>query len=301
MKMTDIIVVGAGPAGLTAAIYALRAGKSVLVLEKENFGGQVNYSPKIENYPGFTNISGSELADLLVEQALAQGAQLDLEQVTSVKREPDGFVVYTDSGEHKCKAVIIATGAKHRHLNVPGEEKYIGNGISFCAVCDGAFYSGRHVCVIGGGNSALQEALLLAETSSKVTILQNLDFFTGEKKLAELVQSKDNIETVFGITVTEFFGEDEVKGAVVKKEKTGETFKVEADGFFEAVGLAPDNEAFAKETELENGYVKSGENCLTSAQGIFTAGDCRTKRIRQIATAVADGAVAALAACEYLS
>ena len=139
MKMTDIIVVGAGPAGLTAAIYALRAGKSVLVLEKENFGGQVNYSPKIENYPGFTNISGSELADLLVEQALAQGAQLDLEQVTSVKREPDGFVVYTDSGEHKCKAVIIATGAKHRHLNVPGEEKYIGNGISFCAVCDGAF------------------------------------------------------------------------------------------------------------------------------------------------------------------
>ena len=223
MKMTDIIVVGAGPAGLTAAIYAIRAGKSVLVLEKENFGGQVNYSPKIENYPGFTNISGSELADLLVEQALAQGAQLDLEQVTSVKREPDGFVVYTDSGEHKCKAVIIATGAKHRHLNVPGEEKYIGNGISFCAVCDGAFYSGQHVCVIGGGNSALQEALLLAETSSKVTILQNLDFFTGEKKLVELVQSKDNIETVFGVTVTEFFGEDEVKGAVVKKEKTGET------------------------------------------------------------------------------
>lgn len=156
MKMTDIIVVGAGPAGLTAAIYCLFVPVKACWYLKKKTSRTGNYSPKIENYPGFANISGSELADLLVEQALSQGAQLDLEQVTSLKREPDGFVVYTDSGEHKCKAVIIATGAKHRHLNVPGEEKYIGNGISFCAVCDGAFYSGRHVCVIGGGNSALQ-------------------------------------------------------------------------------------------------------------------------------------------------
>ncbi|MGN1121378.1 MAG: NAD(P)/FAD-dependent oxidoreductase [Eubacteriales bacterium] len=301
--MTDIIIIGAGPAGLTAAVYALRAGKSVLVLEKGSFGGQMTFSPKIENFPGFTQISGTELADRLVEQALAQGAEIDIEEVTGIRHAPQGggFVVVTDSGEHECRAVIVATGAKHRRLDVPGEDAYIGDGISFCAICDGAFYAGKHVAVIGGGNSALQEALLLAETAEKVTILQNLPTFTGEQKLIDAVNAASNIEAHFSVTVKEFYGDSEIRGAVVENAVTGEQFRVEADGFFEAIGLMPDNEPFADMLTLERGYVRAGEDCTTGTPGIFTAGDCRTKRIRQIATAAADGAVAALAACDFLA
>ena len=299
--MTDIIIIGAGPAGLTAAIYALRAGKSVKILEKGSFGGQMTFSPKIENYPGFTQISGAELADLLVEQALAQGADIDVEEVEGISKNEDGFMVKTDCGEHDCRAVIIATGAKHRHLGVPGEDKYIGDGISFCAVCDGAFYAGKKVIMIGGGNSALQESLLLSETSESVTIVQNLPYFTGEQKLVDLVEKKTNITYILGATVKEFFGDDEIKGAVIVNSETGEETKLYADGVFEAIGLAPENEGFVNVAELERGYIKSDEKCLTKTEGVFTAGDCRTKSIRQIATAVADGAVAALAACDYLA
>ncbi len=299
--MTDIIIVGAGPAGLTAAVYALRAGKTVKVLEKNSFGGQINFSPKIENYPGIVQISGAQLAEMFTEQALVQGADVDIEEVEGIEKLDNGFKVITDSGEHECKAVIIATGAKHRHLGVPGEDRYIGEGISFCAVCDGAFYAGKKVVVIGGGNSALQEALLLSETSEKVTIVQNLDDFTGEKKLVELVNAKANIDCILGTTVKEFFGGDEIEGAVIVDAKTGAETKIYADGFFEAIGLAPENEQFENMAELERGYIKSDEKCLTKTPGIFTAGDCRTKSIRQIATAVADGAVAALAACDFIS
>lgn len=299
--MTDIIIIGAGPAGLTAAIYALRAGKSVKILEKGSFGGQMTFSPKIENYPGFTQISGAELADLLVEQALAQGADIDVEEVEGISKNEDGFMVKTDCGEHDCRAVIIATGAKHRHLGVPGEDKYIGDGISFCAVCDGAFYAGKKVIMIGGGNSALQESLLLSETSESVTIVQNLPYFTGEQKLVDLVEKKTNITYILGATVKEFFGDDEIKGAVIVNSETGEETKLYADGVFEAIGLEPENEGFVNVAELERGYIKSDEKCLTKTEGVFTAGDCRTKSIRQIATAVADGAVAALAACDYLA
>ena len=299
--MTDIIIIGAGPAGLTAAIYALRAGKSVKILEKGSFGGQMTFSPKIENYPGFTQISGAELADLLVEQALAQGADIDVEEVEGISKNEDGFMVKTDCGEHDCRAVIIATGAKHRHLGVPGEDKYIGDGISFCAVCDGAFYAGKKVIMIGGGNSALQESLLLSETSESVTIVQNFPYFTGEQKLVDLVEKKTNITYILGATVKEFFGDDEIKGAVIVNSETGEETKLYADGVFEAIGLAPENEGFVNVAELERGYIKSDEKCLTKTEGVFTAGDCRTKSIRQIATAVADGAVAALAACDYLA
>ncbi len=299
--MYDIIIIGAGPAGLTAALYALRANKSVLLLEKASFGGQITFSPKIENYPGYEEISGNELADKLFEQAVAQGAEFELEEVLSVKDNGNTKTVVTDSGEHESKAVIIATGAKHRLLGVKGEEEYVGNGISFCAVCDGAFYENKEVIVIGGGNSALQEAILLSDLCKKITVIQNLADFTGEKKLVDILKSKSNVNFIFNTVVKEFTGDDELKGAIIANTETGEEKEITFDGAFVAIGLAPDNKAFENIAELDKyGYVASDEACLTKTAGIFTAGDCRTKRIRQITTATADGAVAALAACDYI-
>ncbi len=295
----DIIVIGAGPAGLTAALYGLRAGKSVLILEKGAFGGQATFSPKIENYPGMTQISGSELADKMVEQVLFQGADVEVEEVREIKPEGEVKRVITDMGEHLAKAVVIATGAEHRRLGVDGEDKFIGEGISFCAVCDGAFYAGKKIAVIGGGNSALQEALSLSEICEKVTLVQNLAFLTGEKRLQELVEKKDNIEVILSHTVERVLGDEAFEGIVIKGE-AGET-TLTLDGMFVAIGLVPAAKEFASVTKLdERGYIVSNEKCLTDTEGVFVAGDCRTKEIRQISTACADGAVAALAAVKYI-
>lgn len=302
--MYDIIIVGSGPAGLTAAIYALRAGKSVLVLEKSAFGGQITYSPKIENYPGAGQLSGNELADKMVDQVLGLGAEIGLEKVTELRVSDDGRIktVVTEDGEHTCRSVIIATGVKHRLLGVKGEEELIGEGISFCAVCDGAFYKDKSVAVVGGGNSALQEAVLLSETCSKVTVVQNLDYFTGEAKLVEILRARDNVEFIMGTTVKEILSKDgELSGVALVKSESGEESVLYVDGVFVAIGLVPSNSAFAELADLNDwGYFDSGEDCTTKTAGIFVAGDCRSKRIRQITTATADGAVAALAACRYL-
>ncbi len=298
--MHDIIIVGGGPAGLTAALYALRAGKRVLIIEKNGFGGQMTFSPKIENYPGFASVSGSELADHMVDQVLSQGADVTVEEVVRIEPHSVGTMnVVTDAGRYECGAVILATGAKHRLLGVPNETKFVGEGISFCAVCDGAFYEGKDVVVIGGGNSALQEALLLSETSKSVTVVQNLDFFTGEKRLADLLMQKQNVIVHFGKTVKEFLGEDTLTG-LVTVDADGNEETLLTDGVFIAIGLAPENEAFSDLVELDRGYIEADANGATKTQGIFTAGDCRVKTVRQIATAISDGAVAALAACEYL-
>lgn len=300
--MYDLVIIGGGPAGLTAAVYAGRAGKTSLVLEKAGFGGQITYSHKIENFPGAMSISGTELADKLVDQAMAQGAQVELEEAQKIEKKADGtFTVTTDFGKYDCKAVIIATGAKHRTLGVEGEDKLIGSGISFCAVCDGAFYAGQEVAVIGGGNSALVEATLLAETCSKVTIIQNLDRLTGEQKLIDSLTSRDNVEVIYSTVVERFEGDHELKTVVLKSETDGTTTEIHPNGVFVAIGLAPDNKAFEDITALDKyGYVVAGENCLTDTEGVYVAGDCRTKQIRQITTATADGAVAALAACSYI-
>lgn len=301
--MHDIIIIGAGPAGLTAAIYARRASKSVLILEKSSFGGQMTFSPRIENYPGFVSVSGTELADALVEQALSQGAEVELEEVSSIALNPGGTkTVKTDCGEHSARAVIIATGAKHRLLGAKGETDYIGNGISFCAVCDGAFHAGKNIAVIGGGNSALQEALLLADLCSSVTVIQNLESFTGESRLVEQLKAKPNVKAIFGTTVSEFYGENgELKGLVAKRVSDGSESRLDFDGVFVAIGLAPDTELAEGVAERDKfGYIVSDEKCLTATDGIFVAGDCRTKGVRQIATAVADGASSALAAINYL-
>lgn len=294
----DIIVIGGGPAGLTAAIYARRAKKTVLVCEKEGFGGQVTHSPKIENYPGFPEISGAALADAMLEQATALGADIEVDTVTGIK---DGKIktVVTEYGEFQCRAVIIAVGVKHRTLGVYGEEEFEGNGVSYCAVCDGAFYTGKRVAVVGGGNSGLQEAVMLSQLCKSVVILQDLPMLTGEASLVSIVSNKENVSVITGAKVLGFEGKDEFTG--VKIECGGVQSTVECDGAFVAIGLKPDNGFAADVAGLDrSGYFDSDEGCATFSDGIFVAGDCRAKRIRQITTATADGATAALAACRYI-
>ena len=299
--MYDIIIVGAGPAGLTAAIYARRANKTVLLLDKGAFGGQITFSPKVENFPGFESISGSELADKLVEQALGQGAEVEIETVTEIKNLADKKVVVTEDGEYDAKAVIVACGAKHRHLGLENEEKFIGEGISFCAVCDGAFFKDKTVALIGGGNSALQEAILLSETSKKVYVIQNLDFLTGEPQLQEILRKRDNVEIILGTVVDSIKDGDSFSGITVKRVADGAKTELQLDGMFVAIGLEPENEPFESVLDLdERGYIASGEDCLTKTDGIFVAGDCRAKAVRQVTTAAADGTIAAIAACRYI-
>ena len=297
--MYDIIIIGGGPAGLTAALYACRANKKTLVIEKETFGGQITFSPKVENIPGFISLTGNEFAEKLVEQVLEQGA--DVESCEAIEiRDGEIKTVVTDDGEYQGKSVIIATGAKHRMLGIDREERFVGEGISFCAVCDGAFYKNKTVAVVGGGNSALQEAILLSDTAKKVYVVQNLDFFTGEKKLVEQLEQLDNVEIILGVTVDSFVGDNELEGIVIKNS-AGETRKLELDGLFVAIGLIPQNEAFKNVVKLDGrGYAEVDESCETETKGIFVAGDCRTKKIRQVTTAAADGAIAALAACDYV-
>lgn len=297
--MYDIIVVGAGPAGLTAALYALRASKSVLVIEKSTFGGQVTFSPKIENYPGIPEMSGNEFADKLLDQVLSMGAEVEMETVTGISDVGAHKTVFAGNKVFEARAVIIAVGVRHRQLGLDNENEFVGNGVSYCAVCDGAFFKGQTVGVVGGGNSALQEAVLLSDICDKVYVLQNLPYLTGEKKLIDILKGKDNVEFILEATVAELKGEAEISGVVLdtadgKKE-------LSLNGLFVAIGLEPKNAQFSECAALdENGYFASDEACLTKTEGVFVAGDCRRKAIRQITTASADGAVAALAACRYI-
>lgn len=297
--MYDIIIIGGGPAGLTAATYACRAGKSVLVIEKNAFGGQITWSPRVENFPGFVSISGAELGDKLLEQAMEQGAQVELEEVSSVSGGDVKTVTAVSGAEFQSRAVIIATGARPRMLGLPREEELVGNGVCFCAVCDGAFYKDQAVAVCGGGNSALQDALLLSEKCSRVYLIHRRDSFRGEAKLVEALEKRANVEFVLSARVTGLLGDNELQGIVV--DQAGTERRIELSGLFVAVGHSPNLAAFDKLLSLNAaGYADSGEDCRTASAGIFVAGDCRAKGVRQLTTAVADGACAALAACEYL-
>lgn len=301
--MYDIIVVGGGPAGMTAALYALRNGKRVLVLEKNGFGGQIAYSPKVENYPGSLQLSGSELAEKMLDQILAQGAEVELEKAVSVEDLGDRKTVRTEEGgAYDCRALILAPGVKHRLLGLPGEEELIGSGISFCAVCDGDFYRDQTVCVAGGGNSALQEAILLADKCRQVILLQDLPEFTGEKRLQELLFRRPNVRARVNVRITGLaLEEGQLVGLETEDRITGQPIPEVCDGLFVAVGLIPENEAFSGLARLDDfGYFASDESCTTASPGVFVAGDCRSKRVRQVTTANADGAVAALAACRYI-
>ncbi len=300
--MYDVIIVGAGPAGLTAAVYARRAEKSVLVIEKGTFGGQITFSPKIENFPGFSQISGNELAERLVDHALEMGAEIEMSEVVKIEKNSDVFVVSCDDGsQYLSGTVILATGSKHRRLGLDREEEFIGNGISFCAVCDGAFYNGKAVAVIGGGNSALVEAMMLADGCLKVYIVQNLDYMTGEERLVSALEKRKNVEFITGAVVESIYAEDEFGGIIIRRVVSGEKERLDVDGIFVAIGQEPENRLFDNVVSLsESGYIISDENCLTTTEGLFVAGDCRTKNVRQIATACGDGAISALAACRYL-
>ena len=300
--MADIAIIGAGTAGLTAAIYCRRAGMDTVIYEAEAYGGQIINTPEIENYPGLMNISGYEFATKLYEQATALGATLEFDKIISVERNEDN--TFTLKGSYgtsaTCKAVIIATGAKNRPMGIADEEKLTGRGVSYCATCDGAFYKGKMVAVFGGGNTAVEDAIYLADICSKVYIIHRRDEFRAEKRLTDTLFSKENVERLTPYVVSGLKSEKRLTGIEVTNKVDGTTKEIELDGLFVAIGQIPRNEEFKDLIALEDGYVAAGEDCLTDQKGIFTAGDCRSKKVRQLTTAAADGATAALAACEYV-
>lgn len=298
ISMTDLIIVGAGTAGLTAAIYGIRAGKSVLILEAKTYGGQIVNTPDIENYPGLAHVSGFDYATALYEQATGLGAKFRNERVLSVEDKGKTKIVCTRRHEYECRAVILATGAKNRQLGLDREEELVGKGISYCATCDGSFFKGQTVAVNGGGNTALEDAAYLADICQKVYLIHRRDQFRGDAADVEKLREKENVEFVLNASVSGLIGEGHLAGIVVKDKLTGNTREIPVSGLFVAIGQEPDNQAFGNLVQLDpSGYIQAGEDCLTGTPGIYTAGDCRTKKVRQLTTAAADGAVAALAAC----
>ena len=299
--MHDIVIIGAGTAGLSAAIYACRSGKSVLVLEENYYGGQIVNTPQIENYPGIQNISGFDFASGLFEQAKALGTEFVFAKAESIRNTEGQREVVTAEKVYPCKAIILATGAKNRMLGLEKEKELTGKGVSYCATCDGAFFKGKTVAVCGGGNTALLDALHLSEGCEKVYVIHRRQEFRAEEHLQERVAEKKNIRCMLECGITELLGEDALQGIVVESLADGRKNILEVDGLFIAIGHVPDNYRFEDSIALdEKGYVIAGEDCKTSMEGVFVAGDCRTKHVRQLTTAAADGSVAALAACEYI-
>ena len=301
VKQYDIVIVGAGTAGLSAAIYAVRAGKSVIVLEATTHGGQIVNTPEVENYPGIQKISGFEFANNLYKQAKSLGAEVIYEKVIGIEVNGEEKIVHTTKEDYQAKAVILATGAKNRPLGLEHEKEWIGAGISYCAICDGMFYRGKDVAVAGGGNTALENAIFLTNYCRKVYLIHRRDAFRGEEKLLQTLKEKPNVEFVLNANITRLVGEDGVDGVEVEDKNTHEKRVIDVMGLFVAIGQMPENSEFINVVDLDKGgYIEAKEDCKTKTKGIFTAGDCRTKKVRQLATAASDGAIAALAACEYI-
>lgn len=298
--MVDIIVVGGGPSGMSAALYALRSNKSVLILEKENFGGQIANSPRVENYPSVKEISGLDLSDHMFEQIMDLGAQFELEDVLGIEKVDDKFVVTTNYRTYESKAVIIANGVKHRMMNLPNEEKLVGKGVSFCAVCDGPMYKGKDVYLIGDANTALQYALLLANYCTKVHMFTLFDRFFGDQILVDRLLNKENIIVKHNMNLIQYVGEDKLEGLVFEDTKTKEKLECNTDNVFIAIGQIPNNEKFSNLVELEKGYIITDESMATKTPGVYACGDTRKKEIRQVVTACNDGAIAALSAVKYI-
>lgn len=299
--MYDIMIIGAGPAGMSAAIYGLRAGRSVVMFEEKSYGGQIVNTPEIENYPGIAKVSGFEFATNLFNQVKDLGAEVVYEKAEKIEKENNVWKVKTGKNEYEGKTVILATGLKRRTLGLEREEAMIGAGVSYCATCDGMFFRNRTVVVVGGGNTALEDAIFLSNYCAKVYLVHRRDSFRGEQKLSKILQEKENVELVLDSVPVEIQGEPMVTGLKVKNVKTNEERVLEVQGIFVAVGQIPENENFKEAVELDDhGYVVATEACTTETDGLFTAGDCRTKEVRQLTTAAADGAVAALAASKYI-
>lgn len=299
--MYDVIIVGAGTAGLSSAIYVLRLGKSVLLLEKNYYGGQIINATNIENYPAIKKISGYDFATALYEQAVSLGADIEYEKVISIENGKYEKTVITENNTYKCKSIIIASGLQKRKLGIENEEKFTGRGVSYCALCDGAFYKNKIVAVAGGGNTALMDALALSEYCSKVYIIHRRKEFRGEKILAERLTKCENISYMLNCTITALNGSEKLESVSVTSNDSKIQNDIEVSGLFIAIGQVPDNKSFSGLLELdEDGYIIS-KDCCTSADGIFTAGDCRQKDIKQLATATADGATAGIRACEYIN
>lgn len=291
----DVIIIGAGVAGMTSALYALRANKKVLILEQETIGGQIASSPLVENYPGFASISGTELSNNLYDQIINLGVDFELEKVTKVELNSDIKTITTEYSEYKGKSVIIATGCKHRPLGIENEDKYIGKGISYCVLCDGAFYKGKDVAIIGGGNTALVSAIYLSEMVNKLYIIQMLDKFTAEEKLIEKINTLNNIEYLFNSKVDKLNGNDNLESIDVGDKN------IKVDAIFVNIGLLPQNDIFKDSLKLDKyGYFDSDESCKTNIEGVFVAGDCRSKTVRQLTTASSDGTTASIEACNYI-
>lgn len=299
--MYDIVIIGAGPAGLSAAIYARRASKSVLVLEANTYGGQIVNTPDIENYPVEEHISGFEFATKLYNQATALGAEVKFERANEIKDNGDIKNVITAKNEYQASAVIIATGAENRKLGVDREDDMVGKGVSYCATCDGAFYRKKTVAVVGGGNTALEDAEYLADIADTVYLVHRRDEFRGDSSTVEKLKKKENIKFVLNSVVSSLVIDKKVVGIEVT-DKLGNTETIDVDGLFIAVGRIPENKSFSELIELDGeGYAVAGEDCVTKAKGIFVAGDNRTKDVRQLVTAASDGAIAATQAVKYIN
>lgn len=297
----DLLIIGSGPAGLTAAIYASRAQKSVLVIEKESFGGNITHSPKVENYPGYNIISGLDLADKFVAQAMDLKVNFEFDNVIEIIKNHNSFTLKCDNNTFEGKSVIIATGSKHRTLKLENESNLVGKGVSYCAVCDGPFYTNKNITIVGGGNSAMQEALLLASYCTSVTMVQNLPFFTGELALKEQIEKTENIKVLFNKKVVALNGQDCLSSITLEDQISKELEMHTTDGVFVAIGQEANNLQFKNMCELdEHGFIITDDLCNSKVEGVFVAGDCRHKAIRQIVTATSDGSIAALQAIKYL-
>lgn len=298
----DIIVIGAGAAGMTAALYALRGGKRVLILEKETFGGQIAFSPKVQNFPSIKEISGATFADNLFTQVSDLGADVELETVTALKKEGEVFTVTTDYRSYTALAVVIAAGVKHRHLGIEKEKDFLGNGVYYCALCDGALYAGREVTLVGDGNTALQYALMLSDICSKVTVVTMFDRFFGEPALEKSLRARANVEIIPDYIAEDFVGDSEFEGVIFKETKGDKRFTLKTPALFVAIGQVPDNALFKDLVDLDRqGFIVAGEDTKTRTAGLYAAGDCRTKEVRQLTTAVADGASAATQAMNRIN
>lgn len=299
--MYDAIIVGGGPAGMTAALYLLRAGKTALILEKESFGGQIARSPRLENYPTIVSISGMEWSDQLFEQVTGLGAEFDIANVEGITKTDKGFIVHTEYGDKECKSVIIATGCDHRKLGLEREDELVGKGISYCATCDGSFFTGKEVLVIGDANTALQYTIALSPTVKKITLITLFDRFFADEILVKRLKALPNLTVFHNKNAIEFLGKDELTGVKFEDTKTKETEVFSCDGAFICIGQVPHNEPFAEFVELSKGFIVTDETMATRTPGIYACGDCREKKIRQVITASSDGAIAGISCANYLN